>query len=82
MLRYRKRPDALSIDTASNWLLSDHPDAYLYGALLQAATWLKEQDDVVQWGALFTTAINAINGDDKRQSLGATLQLQPSAEVP
>jgi hypothetical protein len=35
-LTYRAKLPSLSIDTQSNWLLAQHPDAYLFGTLLQA----------------------------------------------
>ena len=31
---------SLGDSTATNWLLAAHPDAYLFGALLEAAPWL------------------------------------------
>lgn len=45
-------------DTAqSNWLLTEAPDVYLYGALTQAAPYLVEDQRVSVWGNLFAGAM-------------------------
>lgn len=63
-LVYYERIPALSDVTPTNWLLTEHPDVYLYGALLQSAPWLKEDDRVNTWGTLFTTLISDMKDDD------------------
>jgi hypothetical protein len=45
-LVYYQTIPALSDDNTSNWLLANHPDIYLYGTLLQAAVWMKDQDRI------------------------------------
>jgi hypothetical protein len=41
-LRYYRKWDIAVEDT--NWLLSNHPDAYLFGALLEANAWLGDMN--------------------------------------
>lgn len=57
---------------ATNWLLTDSPDAYLYGALTQAAPYLKDDSRLQVWGTLFTTALGDIVTAD-RESYGRRL---------
>lgn len=76
-LSYRTRIPALSDTNTSNWLLELHPDAYLYGALMQAEPFLKNDERLSVWGALYEAAINTINTDDDRQNTAA----RPSARV-
>jgi hypothetical protein len=45
---------------STNWLLSAYPDAYLYGALLQAAPYLVDDERTVTWGTMFQAALNDI----------------------
>jgi len=60
---YSKVP---SIATAgTTWLGDDHAGLYLYGALVQAAIFTK--DDPTTWQALFDQAINEVNGNDQRR---------------
>jgi len=46
---------------ATNWLLTLAPDLYLYGALLESAPYIKEDDRIQTWGLGFTTALNDLN---------------------
>lgn len=64
-LTYWQRLPALSVSNASNWLLTINPDAYLYGALLQAAPYLKDDARVTVWGSAFETILSDICAADK-----------------
>jgi hypothetical protein len=48
-MAYHKTLPALSADADTNWLLTKAPDAYLYGALLQAAPYLKDTAETGLW---------------------------------
>ena len=45
---------------ATNWLLAAYPDAYLYGALVQAAPYLMDDERTVTWGTMFQAALSDI----------------------
>jgi hypothetical protein len=66
---YYSRLPPLSQNT-TNWLLTKHPDAYLYGALLQSAPYLKDDPRLQSWGTLYTQAMNDIMAADGRVSFG------------
>nr|WP_249127797.1 hypothetical protein [Bradyrhizobium lablabi] len=57
---YRKNIPALSSNT-TNWLLDLAPDAYLYGTLLEATPYLKNDERIQVWAAGFSNAIDALN---------------------
>lgn len=60
---YSKVP---SIATAgTTWLGDDAPSLYLYGALVQASIFTK--DDPATWQALFDQTIAEVNGNDQRR---------------
>jgi hypothetical protein len=44
-----------------NWLLSQAPDLYLYGALLESAPYIKEDGRIQTWGLGFTSALSDLN---------------------
>ena len=46
---------------STNWLLTLAPDLYLYGALLESAPYIKEDDRIQTWGLGFTTALGDLN---------------------
>lgn len=47
----------------SNWLLLEHPDLYLYGALLHTAPFLQEDERVPVWKELFLEALAEANAE-------------------
>jgi hypothetical protein len=61
LVYYAKIPP-LSSTNVTNWLLTDHPDAYLYGALMQAAIKYQDSQAATGYGTLFTQALNGIQG--------------------
>lgn len=59
-------------DRDCNWLLRDHPDIYLCGALKWGKTWLISDDQ--DWATPFYAAINAANLKTPRVQLNSTLR--------
>lgn len=60
-LTYWARLAALS---SANWLLTDHPDIYLYGALKHSAPYLVDDKRIAVWEGLFEAALYAVNQTD------------------
>ena len=75
-LTYIRRFPALSVTNASNWILADYPDAYLYGALVQSAPYLKDDGRATIWGTLFTAALDDICNADPMPSDKSTLRTE------
>ena len=65
LLYYQKIP-ALSDVNATNWLLTDYPDVYLYGSLMQAAPYLDNDQKMQVWAGLYGSAVNSINAESKK----------------
>lgn len=57
---YRSVVPPLSLN-ATNWLLTLAPDLYLYGALLESAPYIKEDERIKTWGLGFKTALDGLN---------------------
>lgn len=70
---FASRVTPLSAENESNWVLQDHPDAYLYGALMQAAPYLKDDPRLAVWGGLFNAAVSAICDADPMPTSKAKL---------
>lgn len=60
---YTKKLD-IETDT-TNWLLTDHPDCYLYAALMQATPYIKNDSRVSLIKGLLDDAIHAVNSRPK-----------------
>jgi hypothetical protein len=69
---YRANIAALSDSNTTNWLLTAAPDAYLYGALLEAAIFTQTDERVSLWLSAFQGAIDHINGLGERAVYGAS----------
>lgn len=56
---------ALATDT-TNWLLSNHPDVYLYGTLMQMGTYETESERLALWASRYATGLKGVMDEDKR----------------
>lgn len=65
-LLYYTNIDNLSNSVSTNWLLTNYPDAYLYGSLMHSAPFLAEDQRIQTWSALYQRSINAINAESER----------------
>jgi hypothetical protein len=71
-LVYYGRIASLSDTNTTNWLLTEAPDAYLYGALIHSAPYLKDDPRISVWGSLYTSAIEALNATSDDAKYGGT----------
>lgn len=62
-LSYVQRID-LATDT-TNWLLTRHPDAYLFAALAEAAPFIRDDKRVILWTAKRDAAVTAAAGSEQ-----------------
>ena len=59
-LLYCQRIPALTFSAPTNWLLTSHPDIYLYGTLAQAEAYIENPDRAAQWTSLFDGAVESL----------------------
>ncbi|MBR52349.1 hypothetical protein CMK19_01100 [Candidatus Poribacteria bacterium] len=64
LVYYENIPDLAANNT--NWLLTNYPDAYLYGSLLHSSPYLQEDQRVAVWNTLYLNAVSAINLEGER----------------
>lgn len=68
---YRKNIPALSDANTTNWLLDLAPDAYLYGALMEASAYMVEDERIAVWGSALKSVVDDINGLGERRNNSA-----------
>ena len=68
---YRANLEALSDSNTTNWLLDIAPDAYLYGALLEAAAFIKDDERIPVWIGGLKTALDGLNRVSFEQTFAA-----------
>ena len=68
----------LSNSNTSNYILANHPNVLLYGALYHASNFIRgiEPAVVAQWKEQFVNGINLINAQDEKESYNATPLVQ------
>lgn len=71
-LFYWQKIPPLSGSVASNWLLADHPDVYLFGSMLQAAPYLKNDERVQMWSTALTSLLEDMRVADERATKAGT----------
>ena len=68
---YQKVPALSAFST--NWLLDNHPDAYLYGTLMHSAPYLQADERVGIWAGKYQQIIEQITtSDEKAKFSGST----------
>lgn len=71
ILLYYQQLTPLTVSNETNAVLTEAPDAYLFGMLLQATPYIKDDERVPLWQAKFDAAIEQMNDMRARESYGA-----------
>jgi hypothetical protein len=51
----------LGLSSTSNWLIEDYPDVYLYGSLIHAAIYLKDDERLALFSQMYGAAVQRVN---------------------
>lgn len=78
-ITYYAKATALSADSDTNWLLSAAPDAYLYGALMHSAPYLKDDARVALWAGLYQQAVQGLAQESEQARYGSPLRMRIKA---
>jgi hypothetical protein len=62
------------VSNSTNWLLSLYPDAYLYGAAIQAIPFVSDDDRLPGWLQIYQGVIEEINQANLKESTGDVLR--------
>ena len=69
---YYAKPDALSADLDTNWILTNHPGLYLWAALAEASPFLVDDARVAVWEGKYAQDKQALIDSDKASEYSAT----------
>lgn len=75
IIYYAKVP-ALSDSQTTNWLLTLSPDIYLYGALVQSAPYLRDDERAGVWMTLYQQMVANMNVSDERSRGQVSMRMQ------
>ena len=75
---YAKIP-VLSDSNTTNWLLTLAPDIYLYGALIQSAPYLRDDERLATWASLYQKLIEDLYVSDQRTRGQTSVRMRAAA---
>ena len=82
-MTYKRDLPALSDTQTTNWLLTQAPDAYLYGALLESEPFLKNDARLPMWTAARSFVVDQLNRQSQDNMFGASpIQMTVSGYTP
>ena len=68
-------PEPLTTENPTNELLTQHPDLYLYGALMQLAMWAEDDANASKYSNLFLSSMDQVTRFNTRNNVPAREQL-------
>lgn len=75
-ITYYAKITSLSADGDTNWLLTNHPDLYLYGALVHTAPYLKDDARIAVWAGLLAQGMTEIEDESNAARFGSPLRMR------
>lgn len=79
---YYKAETALSDSNTTNNILTNAPSTYLYGSLLQAEPFLKNDERLALWTIMYDRSIGRLDKLRKRQRRGSPQVARPAGDTP
>lgn len=71
--RYYKKLDALSDSNTSNWFITNAPDLLRYGALCEAAPYMRDDPRVLLWERKYEQVKQRIERTERRENASGSL---------
>ena len=82
-MMFYKKISALSTDNTTEAMLTDNPDIYLYGALMEAEPFLMNDARVQLWATAFQESVRALQEqDNKDRHSGSAMRVMNSGGYP
>ncbi len=72
-MHYLKKWSLADEGTGINWLLTNHPDIYMYGSMAEVEMYERNPQNVVGWKSIFEQAMKELNDNNHKSHNDATL---------
>ncbi len=82
IFRYRQKFALGPAEDSTNWLLTQHPDVYLFGSLVEATAFMKTAAQAQLWNQRFEAAMNEITTQEARSKSIAPLRVDSALITP
>ena len=77
-ISYWQKVPALSGGNTTNWLLTDYPDAYLYGSLIHARVFVQDPAIAAYFKQAYDQVMAEIDRAGKRSNVGGSMRVRPA----
>lgn len=67
----------MSAASDTNWILTTHPDLYLYGSLLEAMSFIQNDPRLPLWQSLYDRGLQEVTRQSQRAKSGPAMQTRP-----
>ena len=67
----------MSASSDTNWILTSHPDLYLYGSLLEATGLIQNDPRIPLWQSMYDRGIAEVTRQSQRAKSGPAMQTRP-----
>lgn len=82
VLTYWEGVTALSVSNTTNWILTEHPDIYLFGALMESAPYMKDDERIPVWGTRYEAALEELHRHKAEIQWGGKMVRRVAQEIP
>jgi hypothetical protein len=62
--------------TPTNWLLTNHPDIFLYGTLMQSAPYIQNDERLKVWSSLYEKALEKAYIEDQKKIYSGPMEMR------
>jgi len=77
-IAYISKYTAFSADNDTNYLLTNHPEIYLYASCISGADFLEDQPKIEKYTSLYQAAVKKLNDSEKKANYGASIRRRAS----
>lgn len=77
---YFRRIEPLTLNTPYNWVIREHPDLYVWGALREAAAYIRDPDGINYASTRFDAAVEQTNFESRRDRWGGGPLVPPAVK--
>lgn len=81
-MSYFAKTTALTSTNTTNDVLTDYPDLYLYGCLLQIAMWEKDTESMMMYQSKFDMAMDLANKQERQGRYGTAPRIMKEGSTP
>lgn len=81
-ITYKAAYDAFTTSTATDYILTNYPNVYLYGSLLEANAMIMDSEEMIKYGTLYQDQVNRVNSIERDIKYPSQLKITKIGSTP